>query len=665
MGEWALKNLERGGFEGRVHAVNPNRKEVRGIPCRASIAELPDVPELAIFAVGDARVEAALAEAIAAGIPAAVIMSALVLDDDAEPKLRERVAATVREAGMLVCGGNGMGFYNVRDRVWACGFDSTDHVPPGRVALISHSGAGMSGLIDSEERLRINFAVSTGNELAVTMDEYLDFVLELPETRAVGLFVETARDPAGLRAAFAKAKERRIPIVAVKVGRSEAAARLTESHSGALAGDDAAWTALFERYGVQRVCDLDELATALILFSELPPVGEGGLVALHDSGGERQLLIDLAGDAGVPLTTLDAATMRELERVLDPELPAVNPLDGWSRGGADASERMAECLAILMQDPGAALGFVAHDRAPGGTVYASYLGYLQQAHAATGKPVLLAAARQGTGHDTAVVASTRKGLPVLDGLPATLRGVRALFDYRDFLARPDEEVAPPDTALVARWHERLADGDRLSEHDALEMLAEFGVPAVQSAEAADAPSVLEAAAKVGFPLVLKTANPGIAHKTDADGVVLDIGGENELLVEYTGMSARLGRKVTVAALADDGVEMILGAKRDAQFGAVVVLGFGGVHAEILEDVSFALPPFGPAHARRCLDRLRLRPLLDGARGLPPADVDAFCEAASRFSAMVYALADYVTEFDVNPVIVHERGCTAVDALIVS
>ncbi len=177
---------------------------------------------------------------------------------------------------MLVCGANGMGFYNVRDHVWACGFDSCGHEAPGNVALISHSGSGMSGLIDSEARLRINFAVSTGNELGVTMDEYLDFVLDLPETKAVGLFVETARNPQGFRAALAKALERRIPVVALKTGRTIESAQLTVSHSGAMAGDDAAYEALFDRYGVQRVRDMDELATALILFAELPPIGPGG-----------------------------------------------------------------------------------------------------------------------------------------------------------------------------------------------------------------------------------------------------------------------------------------------------------------------------------------------------------------------------------------------------
>jgi acyl-CoA synthetase (NDP forming) len=663
LGEWTLRNLLRGGFQGSIYPVNPGYDELMEMRCYPALADLPETPELVIFGVGDARIEAALDVAIAAGVPAAVIMSSLVLDDDTEPRLRERIRAKVRDAGMLVCGANGMGFYNVRDHVWACGFDSCGHEAPGNVALISHSGSGMSGLIDSEARLRINVAVSTGNEIGVTMDEYLDFVLDLPETKAVGLFVETARNPQGFRAALAKALERRIPVVALKTGRTAEAAQLTVSHSGAMAGDDAAYEALFDRYGVQRVRDMDELATTLILFAELPPMGPGGLVTLHDSGGERQLMVDLADDAGVPLTRLAPATVGELEQILDPELPAVNPLDAWSRGGPGAADVMTDSLSAMLRDPGAALGAVVHDRAPGGGIYASYLRYMRRAHEVSGKPVVLVAARQGTGHDDAVIASTRAGFPVLDGVPAFLVGARALFAYRDFVERDDGEVPTLDAGVVGRWRERLGAGETLGEFDALRMLADAGIETANSRQARDVQSACDAAESLGYPVVLKSAAPELLHKSDAGGVVTRLADEDALRQAYIGMSERLGPAVLVAAMAAPGIEMILGARRDPQFGPVVLLGFGGIHAETLKDVSVLLPPFSAATARRHVDRLKLRPLLDGLRGAPPSDIDAFCAAASRFSALVHALADVIEEFDVNPVIVHEKDCTAVDALV--
>jgi acyl-CoA synthetase (NDP forming) len=663
LGEWALKNLGLGGYPGRIYPVNPNYDELQGHRCYASLADLPETPDLVIFAVGDQRIEYSLDEAIAAGIPAAVLQSTLYLDDDSDPPLRERVRAKIQASGMLVCGANGMGFYNVRDNVWTCGFDSTSHEASGNVALISHSGSGMSGIIDCDERVRINVAVSTGNELSVTMDEYLDFVLDLPETRVVGLFIETARNPGGFAAALAKAAERRIPIVALKVGRTEKSAALAVSHSGAMAGDDATYEALFDRYGVQRARDQDEFTTMLIMFAEMYPIPAGGLVTLHDSGGERQLLVDLADDADVPLTELTEKTIASLEEVLEPELPAVNPLDAWSRGGPDAAENITRCLTLMMQDPGTAVAGVIHDRAPAGKIYPSYLAYMQRARTDSGKPVALVAARQGTGYDRAAVTSTHAGLPVLDGVSQFLVGVRALFAYRDFQLREPAAPGEADQQIVERWRSRLATGVTLSEAESLALLTDFGVGTTACELANSESDAVAAAVRVAYPVALKTAKEGLLHKSDEGGVVLGIQDEEQLRIAYEGMSHQLGDAVLVSSMAPTGVEMFLGVKHDPQYGPVVLIGSGGVLAETIADVQFALPPFDAAHAHRCIDRLKLRPLLDGIRGRPAADIDAFCEAAARFSEMAAGLGDVLAEVDVNPVIVHEDGAVAVDALV--
>lgn len=665
IGQLALFNLLQGKYPGQLYPVNPGYEELQGLACYPSLESLPETPDLVIFGVGDSRIEAAIDDAIIAGVKAAVIMSTLVIDDDTDPPLKERVAHKLRSAGMLACGGNGMGFYNIRDRVWACGFDARTHTPPGNVALLSHSGSGMCGIVDCEERIDFNFAASTGQELTVSMDEYLDFVLDLPETRVVGLFVETARNPENFVAALQKAQSLRIPVVALKVGRTRRAAELTVSHSGAMAGDDDTYDALFDRYGVQRVADMDELATTLILFSQMNPVGPGGLVCLHDSGGERQLMVDLADAAGVELTDLNADTVSKLEHVLDPELPAVNPLDAWSRGGANASEQMAKCLAIMMSDPNTAVGAVIHDRAPHGTVYPNYVEYMHYAHAATGKPAALVAARQGTGCDPLVVTSTRNGLPVLDGVAQFLTGMRKLFDYRDFLERAPLDIAEVPQRVASQWPALLKQGRVLDEAESSRLLRDFGVNANACSLVDNEAQLLEAARDYGYPIVLKTAMPGITHKTDRGGVVLGIGNEQELRDAYGAMRDRLGPRALLAPMLESGVEMILGTRRDPQFGPVIMLGFGGIHAELIKDVRFALPPFDWQTAERLLAGLKMRKLLDGARGRAPADVRAFCDMAAKFSVMVDALRDYIQEIDINPVIVTASGATAVDALVVT
>ncbi len=664
VGRRSMENLVRGGFPGRLYPVNPGRESVLGIACHPSLEALPETVEHVIFAVGEARLEAALEQAIAHGARAATIVSALVLEDDAEPYLAERVAARVRAAGLLVCGPNAMGFYNFRDRVWACGFDTREHRETGNVTLISHSGSGMCGIVDCDERIDFNLAVSTGQELSVTLDQYLDFALDLPETRVVGLFLETARNPRGLIRALEKAERRGVPVVALKVGRSELAARLTVSHSGAIAGRDGAFDALFDRYGVQRVDDMDELASALILLAQPHRIGAGALVALHDSGGERELLIDLAERAGVPLAEIGDATRERLDELLDPGLVAVNPLDGWSRGGPGSDRNMAECFATLLADPNAALGAVVHDRAPGGRIYSSYLEYLQRGHEATGKPAALVANRQGTGSDPLVVDSTRAGFPVLDGVRSFLVAVRCAFGHRDHRARPRLAPERIDRKRGARWRARLGAGETLDEFEAGALLSEFGVPVNPARIVEDARAALSAARALGYPVALKTATAGIAHKARRDGVRLNLTDEQALLAGYRELAARLGPRALIAPMVEPGLELMLGMVHDEQFGPLVVLGFGGTDLEQIRDVGYALPPFDAATARRLLERLNGRARLDPpARGPAPA-IEDFCHAAARFSQFAAALGSTIAEADVNPVIVTPGGCVAVDALIV-
>jgi acetate---CoA ligase (ADP-forming) len=635
------------------------------VPCFASIGALPLPVEHVIFTVGDPHIEAALEDAIAHRIRAATLMSSLVLEDDRPPLLRERIAARLRSAGILACGANGMGFCNFRDRVRAYGFVTRDQQGCGNITMISHSGSGLCGIMDADERLRFNLAISPGQELTVTMADYLDFALDQPDTRVVGLFMETVRDPRALMTALQKAAARRIPIVALKVGRTELSARLAVSHTGAIAGSDASYDALFDRYGVQRVRDMDELATALLMFAQPHPVGRGGLVTIHDSGGERQLLIDVAADLNVPLTTLSECTSGRVAALLDPGLPAVNPLDAWSAGGDDAHEVMAECLATMLKDDNAALGAVVHDRVAYGRIYPAYPDYLRQAHAASGKPVFLVANRQGTGADPLVTSLTHEGYPVLDGLAPFLTGVRCLLDYRDFHQRIDERPPELDAECIDTWRYRL---DAVPEVDvpmANALLATAGLP-VNPCDCVDTEAAaLQAWQRLGCAVVMKTARADIPHKSDVGGVVLDINDEQACRQSYRQLVDRFGPVVLMAPMIRmPSVEMILGMVNDPQFGPVIMIGTGGIHAELLRDVRFALAPFGVATARRLVDSLRLRALLDGVRGQPAVDIDSYCQAAARLSVLAWQMRESIAEIDINPIIVHQNGCIAVDALLV-
>ena len=665
VGNEVIVNLLRGGFEGSIYPVNPGYEEILGIACYPSLVDLPTPPDMVIFAISDRRIESALDEVIALNIPACTIFSALILDNDSTPNLKQRIATKAQNAGLLVAGANGMGFYNVRDRVLAGGFDTRDHPYPGNVSLISQSGAGMSGIVDCEQRLQFNLAVSSGYELTVSMEDYLDYALDLKETKVVGLFLETSRYPHKLIQAFKKANQRRIPIVVLKVGRTDLAAELAVSHSGALAGSDQCYNAVFDRYGVQRVDDMDQLATTLIMFAQTDQITKGDVVSLHDSGGERQLMIDLADSLNVPLTKLQPSTITQLENLLDAGLPAVNPLDGWGAGGPNASAMMADCFTALLADTGAALGAVIHDRGPNSQVYSSYLNYLHQAHAASGKPVFLVANRQGSGTDELAITSTHNGFAVIDGVSQFLIGARGLINYRDFQLREPMFSVGIDQTKCDYWRQRLQAETKVTETLASQCLASLGIPMLQSILVGSEKELALAAASVGFPLVLKTAQPEIDHKSDVGGVVLNVANQADLLKAYREMADRLGPKGMVAPmLQSSGIEMILGISRDSQFGPTVVAGFGGIFAEVLSDVAVLIPPFNQTAVKRALENLSMADLLKGARGASKVDVDSYCEAAARLSEIAVAFSDTLVEVDINPIMLTADGCVGLDALMV-
>ena len=665
VGNEVIVNLLRGGFEGSIYPVNPGYEEILGIACYPSLVDLPARPDMVIFAISDRRIESALDDVIALNIPACTIFSALILDNDSTPNLKQRIATKAQNAGLLVAGANGMGFYNVRDRVLAGGFDTRDHPYPGNVSLISQSGAGMSGIVDCEQRLQFNLAVSSGYELTVSMEDYLDYALDLKETKVVGLFLETSRYPHKLIQAFKKANQRRIPIVVLKVGRTDLAAELAVSHSGALAGSDQCYNAVFDRYGVQRVDDMDQLATTLIMFAQTDQITQGDVVSLHDSGGERQLMIDLADSLKVPLTKLQPSTITQLENLLDAGLPAVNPLDGWGAGGPNASAMMADCFTALLADTGAALGAVIHDRGPNSEVYSSYLNYLHQAHAVSGKPVFLVANRQGSGTDELAITSTHNGFAVIDGVSQFLIGARCLLNYRDFQLREPMSSVGIDQTKCDYWRQRLQAETKVTETLASQCLADLGIPMLQSILVGSEKELALAAASVGFPLVLKTAQPEIDHKSDVGGVVLNIANQADLLKAYREMADRLGPKGMVAPmLQSSGIEMILGISRDSQFGPTVVAGFGGIFAEVLSDVAVLIPPFNATTVKRVLENLSMADLLKGARGASKVDVDSYCEVAARLSEIAVAFSDTLVEVDINPIMLTADGCVGLDALMV-
>jgi acetate---CoA ligase (ADP-forming) len=703
-GDILVAQLLAGGYRGEVHLVNPRYREVAGRPCHPSLADLPGPVDLAVLAVPNAALEAQLRAAADAGAPAAVIFASC-LDPEgdvaggqhapprtppdrahpappARPPLAERLAAIAREAGMAVCGGNGMGFFNLDQGLRVCGYPEPADLPSGPVAVVSHSGSVFSALLHNRRGLRFNLVVSAGNELVTTAADYLDHALELPGTRVVALFLETVREPAAFRAALARAAARAVPVVALKVGRGQAARAMVAAHSGALAGEDGAFQALFDAYGVAQVATLDELADTCELLAGRR-AAPGGLAAIHDSGGERAHLLDLAEQLRVPLAAISEATRERLAAALEPGLPATNPLDAWGTGN-DADAIFGACIQALLDDPATGALALDLDLTTEPTPDTSYTGLAVTAAASTTKPVAVIANLTAAADPADAATLRAAGVPVLEGTATGLAAFGHLLAHRDFLARTPEGAgaARPAGRVMARqertwhqgtgpgsrerWRERLGDAGRpLDEAEGLALLGAWGVPVVAAEVAGCLEEAVAAAGRVGWPVALKTAAPGITHKSDVGGVRLGLDGPERLADAYADLAGRLGPRVLVAAMAGPGVELALGVVADPQFGPLVMVAAGGVLVEVLGDRRFALPPVDHGQALAMLDRLAVRPLLDGVRGAPPADLDAVARAVVDLSTLAVDLGHRLAALDVNPLVAGPDGCVAVDALVVA
>ena len=664
MGSRVIKNLQNGGYKGKLYGLHPKNKDAFGIPCFPDFKSLPEKVEHAIFAVSDERVEGLVDAAIEAGVKAMSMMSMLYLDDDQKPYLKDRIQTKLKEADILLCGANGMGFFHIEKGVWVNGHFSRPNHEPGGVCIISQSGSGVAGIIDCEERINLNLSVSSGSELTVGAEDYLDYILHQESTTVVGLFLETIRKPDQMIKSFELANERRIPIVVLKTGRTERSAELTVSHSGGLAGVDDCYNALFDKYGIQRVADMDELATTLIMFDQPHSLANGNMVSMHDSGGERQLIIDIADQQGVEFAELEEATTQKLEEILDPGLPPVNPLDAWGKGLGDADQIMIDSMIAMLSDSNASMGAIVMDRGPLGKIFPEYIDYLEQTNQQTGKPVFLVSNRQGTGTDPLVLELSQNGMPVIDGMHSFLAGVRCLHQYRDFLNRKDEINVDLNADKLKKYQGQLEKSDFVSEADALNMFFDLGLNANQSKIIANEEELVSTAKEMGFPLVLKTAVEDVYHKSELSGVYLNIDTEEKLRSSYKELQEKLpGNALLAKMVQSEGVEMIVGMTTDQQLGPMVTIGFGGYYAEAMNDAITLMPPFSKEMAKNALSKLKMKTLLEGYRGSEPADLDAFAEFASRFSVIAVELSNQVCEIDLNPVILGNDNCIAVDALI--
>lgn len=651
------------GYAGRIHAINPRYDRIEGVKCFPSLADLPAPVEHVVLGIGNAQLEAGLLAVAEHGAKAATIFASCDLTGEPGDPLAARLTAIAREAGIALCGGNCMGFFNPTIGLRVSGFASELAMRPGRVAFITQSGSAFSALAYNDARIKYSLAVSSGREMTTEAADYMDWALAQPQTRAVGLFLETARSPQRLVAALEAADARAVPVVALKVGHSDMAARFAVSHSGAIAGDSAAWEALFARHGVMVVETLDQMAASLLLAAEVGPLGPGGLASIHDSGGEREMVADLAERVGVPFARVSRGTLARLAEHLDPGLAPANPLDVWGTG-RDFEGQVEGCMTALLEDPETAIGAQFQDLRDTSYIAQGFTRAVIRAAKATGRPAAVVTNYAGVSHRALALAVTEAGVPVLDGTLEGLTAIRQLMEARDRRARGRTFPDPVPEAVRTSWRERLAGPAPLGADEAAALLCDYGIPAARSILAESLDDAIAAADALGWPAVLKSAAPGLDHKSEAGGVALDLRDAGALAAAYARMAA-LGPRVSVSPMAKGRIEIAFGMIADPHFGPVLMLAAGGIFIEALADRAVALTPVPLEEAEAMLSSLRVHRLMGALRGLPAVDGAAVARAFAHFSMLVSDLGDLIAEIDINPLLVSERGVMAVDALIVT
>jgi len=638
----------------RMQLVNPRYDSIDGIACLPTLSALDEPVDLALLGVPDAALLDELKAAAAIGARSAVIFGSAH-----GTALRDAVAETAAEAEMAVCGAGCMGFVNNATGLRALGYLEPDPLPPGGVSLVTHSGSAFSTILRAGRGFGFRLAVSSGQELVTDTADYVDYIVEDPDTTLIALLLETPRSVGRLRAGLHRAAQRGIPVVILPVGHSPRGRAMVAAHSGALAGDAAGWQALCADTGAVRVSDMAEFVDTIEVFEagRRRRPGSGGIATVHDSGAERALCADIAHDLAVDFAELAAPTLAAIGELLDEGLAPGNPLDVWGTG-ADTRELFGGCLRALVDDPGVAVTALAVDLVTEFDDDTAYADAVLDIAAASSNPLAVLASVPSAIDPATAKLLRDNGIAVLEGARSGIAALGHLAHWPPPVSVATQEI---DTERAQRWKARLSQPG-WDAPTAFALLADYGIPVTQSRTAHNLTDALAAAATVGYPVAMKTL--GSEHKSDVGGVTLGIGDRESLCLAYEDMAGRLGPGVSIDAMAAAGVEISLGVVRDDNFGPLVVVAAGGTLVELLADRAVACAPVSRETALELLRSLHTAPLLAGWRGAPPVDMDALADAIVGFSQLAIELGDHLDAVEANPVIASATGVVAVDALVI-
>ncbi|MGA8109509.1 MAG: acetate--CoA ligase family protein, partial [Acidobacteriaceae bacterium] len=670
-----LTNLLASPFGGPVWPVNPRRPSILGVPAYRSIRELPGIPDLIVVTTPASTVPAIIEEAVAVGVPSAIVISAGFKEVGESGKALERQIAQTIQGKMRLIGPNCLGVLNP-----VGGLNATfakAMVPAGRLGFISQSGALGTAILDwcIREQVGLSGFVSAGSMLDVTFGELIDHFGQDPNTDTIVIYMESIGDARSFLSA-ARAVALNKPILVIKAGRTAAAAKAAASHTGSLTGSDDVLDAAFQRAGVLRVNSISELFCVSEVLAKQPRPKGPRLTILTNAGGPGVLATDALIGAGGELTEISAETVTAYNAFLPDAWSHNNPVD--ILGDAE-SERYAKALEFASKDVNTD-GMLIILTPQGMTDPTAVAKDLAPYARSTGKPVI-ASWMGGDFVAEGATILTRAGIPVFpypdaaaEAFVSTWKHTSQLRDLYETPAARSGSVLDTRRDLASQIVNQVRAGRRtiLTEYESKQLLAAYGIPTVRTELAATTDEAVIKAAEIGFPVVLKLHSETITHKTDVGGVKLNLRTASEVAAAFedirTSVTAKVGAEhflgVTVQPFAKlDGYEVILGSSIDPQLGPVLLFGTGGQLVEVYKDRALALPPLTATLARHQMEKTKIFTALKGVRGRRPVDIDALEALVVRFSELVVEQR-WIKEIDINPLLVSPDGLIALDARVV-
>lgn len=658
-GDTCRNILENQADTSHVYPVNPKKETVFGKKCYPTLADLPEEIDLVILCTSQKTIVDFLKQAKAKGAGAAVVYASGYSEvGTAEGKAFEKELVDAAKAlDMVVMGPNCAGYINFGDDIFSFAFIGDYKGKKGNIGFVSQSGQFCIDMMKSAE-MKYSFAISAGNSAMVQMEDYLNFLIDDSNTKVIALYLEGVKNPHKFEACLQKSMEKKKPVVILKAGRSPKGQATAASHTGSMAGSDKTYDAVFEKFGVIRADDMQDLRSTASLLATLRVLPKKpAFSAMCLSGGETAVSADTGFLHGIEYPDFSEVTLKKLNDMLPDFATPRNPLDMTAALCYDA-DAFASGITTVMSDPSIEMGLVGLTISDKVTVSNDIMfeGIRRAFEQIPDKPLAVMSFMEAARNKELVERFQNAGIPVL---PTTKYGFRALQHLQDFISH--DTIKREARLAIPEAHS--ANTRALSEYESKKLLADNGVPVDLGYIAKTKAEVKEYAEKIGYPLVMKVESNDILHKSDVGGVMLNIKSLEQAEEAYDKILANAVQHapnakingILMQKMLKAGTEMIIGLNSDPQFGPMLLVGMGGVFVEVFKDAALYPVPLNHDEALHMLQSLKSFKLLNGYRGNPPADIEALTDMMVKISDFAYRKKDTLKELDMNPLFVYPKG----------